>query len=499
MALKNTRVRFGGPEVATIANATAFAIGPLLQLAFLPYFRTQLGAAGLGLYGLLVVGWNLLSAFEAVVGPGLQRRIARSGRAESARAIAIAIEGYAWAIVALTLIGCAVLAWLAPDLRFGSSNASVPILVLVAATVVRLPPLLYGVLLTALRAPWQLAAWRASGEILRIVGAAFALHATSGSVSMFTSWQGIAIAAQAIAGAILLRVLWPRPALSDDSRVTSAPRASIASVVMSDARIALPLLLGLLMAQWDRLALAAVGAWVPLGQYTLAFMLASAQTFLSSAAVAVVAPQVAAATGAGHAAGDLPIALIRRVGLVVGINCGVFAGAATAVADALLQWFGESSAHPTIVLAVTALWAFAIGAAVNYAFQLGIAAGEERRVLKSIARMALPYGVAVVVAAWLKSAEYMALAMAAINGAWMILLAFGRGDDRAKLMRTAVRAAMLGVVAGGAVGLAASWMTRLLMGPPADRWSMAAWLLAMALAGLAATLTALTRPQPRTT
>src|SRR5450432_542994 len=288
MALKQQRAWHGEPEVATFANAMALAVGPLLQLALLPFFRTRLGAAGLGLYGLLVVSWGLLSAFEAVVGPGLQRRIARSGRSDAARSIAASIERAAWAVVALTIIGSAALTWYAPQLTFGSNAVSVPLLVLAGAIVARLPTLLYGILLTALRAPLQLAVWRVGGEVLRIAGAALALHVTSGSVTGFIAWQGIAVGVQAAAGAILLRRLCPPSTRTSLS--TSVPVATMPILIRTEIIVALPLLLGLLLAQLDRLALALAGAWIPLGQYTLAFMLAGAQLFLSTAAVAVVAP-----------------------------------------------------------------------------------------------------------------------------------------------------------------------------------------------------------------
>jgi hypothetical protein len=486
---KQTPVWHGGPEVATFANAMALAVGPLLQLALLPFFRIRLGAAGLGLYGLLVVSWGLLSAFEAVVGPGLQRRIARSGRSDATRSIASGIERAAWIVVALTIIGSAALSWYAPQLTFGSSSASVPVLVLAGAIVARLPALLYGILLTALRVPMQLAAWRVAGEVLRIVGAALALYMTSGSVTGFIGWQGIAVGLQAAAGAMLLRRLCPR-----SRRTTSAPVSTPPLHIRSAVIVALPVLLGLILAQIDRLALAIAGAWIPLGQYTLAFMLAGVQLFLSTAAVAVMAPHVAAMTGsATDSLARIPANLIRRVGLIVGINCGVFAGAATGVAGELLQWFGEAADPATIVLLVAALWAFAINAAVSYAFQLGIAAGEERRVLKFIAGVALPYAAAVTIAAAYASAEYMALAWAAINLVWMIETSLIRGNERAALMRSAIRSAIVGIGVGGIAGFGASWLVRAVHGPPADQWGMAVWLTGVLVVAAALNLATLAR------
>jgi hypothetical protein len=489
---KPTQVWHGGPEVATFANAMALAVGPLLQLALLPFFRTRLGAAGLGLYGLLVVSWGLLSAFEAVVGPGLQRRIARSGRSDATRSIASGIERAAWVVVALTIIGSAALSWYAPQLTFGSSSASVPVLVLAGAIIARLPALLYGILLTALRVPMQLAAWRVAGEVLRIAGAALALYVTSGSVTGFIAWQGIAVGLQAAAGAMLLRRLCPRSPGTTPS--SAAPVSTLPLSIRSEIIVALPLLLGLLLAQMDRLALAIAGAWIPLGQYTLAFMLAGAQLFLSTAAVAVVAPHVAAMTGSAiDSLAKTHMNVIRRVALVVGINCGIFAGAATAVAGELLQWFGETADHSTIVLLMASLWAFTANAAVSYAFQLGIAAGEERRVLKFIASVALPYTAAVTIAAAYASAEYMALAWAAINLAWLIEISLIRRHERAELMRIAIRSAIVGIGVGGVIGFGASWFVRAVHGPPTDHWSMAVWLTGMLFAAAAASFATLAR------
>lgn len=295
------------PRLSTglLATLSSKLLIVALGIAAVPFYLHHLGIAAYGLIGLFTVLLSLSVLLDGGFGVTANRFVAlrshHKARRDEAQSFVRTLEFLYWSVAAVLVLASVWLGRLAATHLLGSSAlshdaVSASVALMVAATALQFPFILYGSALTGLQRHVAHNVVQAGAATMRVVGGILVLSLWSPTPQAFFAWQVLVGLAQSVAGGWLL---WRSLGGVAAARVRF-------DLVRDSLRLATGLgaagVCGALFAHADKLVLSRFLTLEQFAQYNLGVVVASSLYLLSIPVHTVFFPRLSRLVGDGDMA-----------------------------------------------------------------------------------------------------------------------------------------------------------------------------------------------------